>query len=227
MTRTLLAAIFLCVASSQALPQSSTLKPDLHAGGAKPSTIPNHETTLVTLPGFHLAGATVTVSGVCNLKSYKVVGDTQITMMIEGNRQIPDKEDGCFLKVSHGAASANTYVVVDLTQTEWDQKNTQDRAADKAKGEAFLARSGKQWTIHYADGSSEIYTVQPADPGQLPDFQTASGATIKIAVTSDNSVMVVAEGCMRSGTLLNGQVKDGKSMGTCKPAGSWTAQVAK
>jgi hypothetical protein len=224
--RTMIAAtLLLCAAAAQSPAQSSTIKPDLHAGGAKPSTIPNHETTLVTLPGVHLTGSTVTVSGVCTLKSYKIVGDTQIAMMIEGNRQIPDKEDGCFLKVSHGAASASTYVVVDLTHAEWDQKTTQDRAANKAKGEAFLARSGKQWTIHYADGSSETYTVQPADPGQLPDFKTASGATIKIAVTDDNSVMVVAEGCMRSGTLLSGQVKDGKSMGNCKPAGSWTAQV--
>ena len=48
-----------CVAMAQ--------KPDLHAGAAQPSLIPNHKTTRVVLPGYHLAGATLTVDGACTL----------------------------------------------------------------------------------------------------------------------------------------------------------------
>ena len=32
-------------------------EPNVHGGGAKPSSIPNDATTEVTLPGFHLTGA--------------------------------------------------------------------------------------------------------------------------------------------------------------------------
>ena len=45
-------------------------KPDLHGGGAQPSLLENHKTTKVVLPGYHLAGATLTVDGACSLVSY-------------------------------------------------------------------------------------------------------------------------------------------------------------
>jgi hypothetical protein len=200
-------------------------KPDLHAGGAKPSTIPNHETTLVTLPGFHLAGATVTVTGVCTLKSYKIVSDNQLAMMIEGHRAIADKEDGCFLTVHRGSLSAGTYVVVDLTEAEWDEKHKKENAADQARGEAWVAHLGKQWTFHYANGTSEVFTAQPIEDGSLvPEFKNTSGLSAKILTTNDNTVMMVVDQCMRSGTLVNGQVKNGISQGVCKPDGAWTAQ---
>ena len=200
-------------------------KPDLHAGGAKPSSLPNHETTLVTLPGFHLAGATVTVTGVCSLKSYKVVSDTQITMMIEGHRAIDEKEDGCFLTVHQGSLSAGTYVIVDLTEAEWNEKHARERAHDQAQGEEYVAQLGKQWILHYANGTSETFTVQPIEDGSLvPEFKSTSGGTAKILTTRDNTVMMVIDQCMRSGTLANGQVKDGTSRGICKPDGAWTAQ---
>ena len=35
-------------------------------------------------------------------------------------------------------------------------------------------------------------------------------------------MMVVSGGCMRSGTLVGNEVKDGTSKGDCKPAGAWT-----
>lgn len=204
--------------------QTNSLKPDLHSGGATPSLIRNRETTLVTLPGLHLTGTVVTVTGVCALKSYKVVSDTQITMSIEGRRQISDKEDGCFLKVSRGALSASTYIIVDLTEAEKADQSDHERATNQAQGEAYIANLGKGWVLHYADGSSETFTVQPADPGQLPEFQSSSGATAKIMTTRDNEFMIMSGECIRSGTLAAGQVKNGTSMGNCKPAGAWTAQ---
>jgi hypothetical protein len=216
----------LCVVSVFAQAQSgqkAVPKPDLHAGGAKPSLIPNHEITTVTLPGLHLSGATLTVNGVCTLKSYKVTSDTQIQMILEGHRAIDDKEDGCFLHVHQGSFQTGTYVIVDLTQAEWDEKQTKERAANKAQGEAYMASLGKQWVVHYANGSSETFVVQPADEGELPDYTSASGATAKFAITGGKVVMM-AGSCMRSGILNGSQVKDGTSMGDCKPAGAWSAE---
>ncbi len=216
----------LCVVSVFAQAQNGQKalpKPDLHAGGAKPSTIPNHEVTTVNLPGFHLSGTTLTVDGVCTLKSYKVTSDTQIQMMLEGHRAIGDKEDGCFLHVHQGAFQTGTYVVVDLTEAEWAEKHTNERTADKAKGEAYMASLGKQWVVRYANGSSETFTVQPADEGQLPDYTSASGITAKFAIMGDK-VMMISGSCTRSGILNGSQVKDGISAGDCKPAGAWSAE---
>ena len=47
------ALVMSCAAAAQ--------KPDLHGGGAQPSLLENHKTTKVVLPGYHLAGATLTV----------------------------------------------------------------------------------------------------------------------------------------------------------------------
>jgi hypothetical protein len=211
-------------ALAQSAPKTAP-KPDLHAGGAKPSSLPNHETTMVTLPGYNLAGTTLTVTGeVCTLKSYKVVSDSQIQMMIEGHRTLDAKEDGCFLHVHQGSFEVGTYVVIDLTEAEWTEKHRKEAAENKAKGEAYMAGLGKQWVIHYADGSSDTYTAQTADEGELPDFTSASGGTAKIATTNGNKVVIMAGGCMRSGTLTGNQVKDGTSTGDCKPAGAWTGQ---
>ena len=215
-------ACALLAASSAA--QTNSLKPDLHAGGPTPSLIPNHEPTLVTLPGLHLSGTIVTVTGVCTLKSFKVVSDTQLTMTLEGHRQISDKEDGCFIKVSRGALSASTYVIVDLTEAEQTEQSAREGAAARAQGAAYIANLGKGWVLHYADGSSETFTVQPADSDQIPEFRSSTGATAKILTTRDNQFMVMSGECIRSGTPAAGQVKNGTSMGNCKPAGAWTAQ---
>jgi hypothetical protein len=200
------------------------LAPDLHAGGANPSSIPNQETTEVTLPGHNLTGTTLTVSGVCTLKSYKVVSDTEIDMQLEGNRPVDGKEDGCFLKVSHGAKQASTYVIVDLTDAEQQQQTANQAAAAQAKANAYMANLGAQWTVRFANGSTEVFTAQPADPGQLPDFTSSSGGT-KIMI-SNGSVVILADGCMLSGTLTGNQVKDGQvtAAGDCKHSGTWTAQ---
>jgi hypothetical protein len=218
----LLAAPSLAAHAQAAKPVTA---PDLRAGGAKPSTIPNHETTEVTLPGHHLAGTTVTVTGVCTLKSYKVVSDAEIVMQIEGNRPIDSKEDGCFLKVSLGAKHADTYVVVALTEAEESQKNSDEAARDKVKAQAYMSNLGTQWILHYADGVSETFTAQPADPGQLPDYSSTSGTTAKIMISDGTNVTIMADGCILSGTLTGSQVKNGKVYaGTCKHPGAWTAQ---
>ena len=87
--------------------------------------IPNHVTTEVKLPGVHLTGTTVTASGaVCTLKSFKVVSDNEISMMIEGHREMAAEEDGCFIKVHQGSYSTGTYVVVDLTAAEWEEQRS-------------------------------------------------------------------------------------------------------
>jgi hypothetical protein len=200
-------------------------KPDLHAGGAKPTELLNHETTTVTLPGYHLTGTTVTVSGECTLKSYKVVSDSEITMEIEGNRGVDDKDDACYLQVHQGTYEAHTWVTVALTEDEQNEKSAKQKSEDQANGEAYVAHLGKEWTLHFADGSSDTFTAQPAASGELPDFVDSNGTTAKIATTDGGKVMVILGTCMRSGTLVDGRVKDGTAIGDCKPAGSWTAQM--
>jgi hypothetical protein len=171
-------------------------------------------------------GTTVTTTGdVCSLKSYKVVSDSQIQMTIEAHRALDAKEDGCFLHVHKGSFEDSTYVVVDLTEAEWNEKHSKERSDDKAKGEAYMAGLGKQWVVHYTDGSSETYTAQPATAeGELPDFTSSRGSTAKIMISDGTKVMIMAGNCMRSGTMTGNQVKNGTSMGECKPAGAWTGE---
>ena len=97
-------------------------KPDLHGGGAQPSEIENHKTTKVTLPGYHLAGATLTVDGACRLESY-TAAENQIVMSVAGNRAASDHDGTCYLHVKNAAGSASTWIVVDLTEEETSQLN--------------------------------------------------------------------------------------------------------
>jgi hypothetical protein len=219
-----IAACLFALASLPVLSQPPKPAPDLHAGGPSPSLIPNHEITEVTLPGLHLTGTTLTVDGACSLQSFQVISDTAIKMKLRGNRTITDKDDGCFLHVHQGTKQASTYVVVDLTEAEQQQQNSQQVAAAKTKADAYMAGLGTQWTLHYADGATEVLTAQPADPGQLPDFTSNLGGTTKV-MTANGTVMIIAGECVRSGTLIGNQVKDGKVMaGDCKHPGAWTGQ---
>ena len=86
-----------------------------------------------------------------------------------------------------------------------------------------MASLGKQWVVRYANGSSETFTVQPADERQLPDYTSASGTTAKFAIMGDKGMMISGS-CTRSGILNGSQVKDGISAGDCKPAGAWSAE---
>jgi hypothetical protein len=213
------------VAQASSSAKKVVARPSLQGGGAKPSLLPNHETTLVTVPGVHLSGTTVTVTGVCTLKSYKVVSNSEITMEIEGDRAIEDKEDGCFLHIHRGSYETHTWVIVDLTKAEWSEKDGRQRADDEVKGEAYVAHLGKEWTLHFSDGSSETFTAQAPTSGELPDFVGSSGGTAKIATTNEGKVMIIIGSCIRSGTLADGQVKDGTAIGDCMPAGNWTGQM--
>jgi hypothetical protein len=200
--------------------------PDLHGGGASPSAIPNHDTTNVSLPGLHLTGTTVTVSGACTLASSQVVSDTEIQLKITGNRTLDDKDDGCFLQVHQGDKQASTYVVVNLTDAEQRQLDARQAATAKAKADEYMASLGTRWTIRYADGKTETLTVQPAEPGEMPDFASNRGGTAKVMINGGNKVMIIANECILSGTITpDNKVDDGKVMaGTCPHPGAWTAQ---
>jgi hypothetical protein len=87
------------------------------------------------------------------------------------------------------------------------------------------ATLGTKWTLHYADGTTEVLTIQRAEPGQDPDFSSNHGGTAKIMINGGNKVMIVANDCILSGTITDNQVKDGKVMaGDCPHPGAWTAQ---
>jgi hypothetical protein len=226
--RVLALLLVLPLAAGQATAQSSAhpraLKPELHSGPPEPSAISNHEVTAVTLPGLHLSGTTLTVKGACKLISYTVASDTEIDMKLQGDLTIDDKEASCDLTIHQGALQAGTYVIVNLTDAEQEQKSGKEGDAARVKGEAYMASLGNSWTLRYADGTSEFFTAQPADPGALPDFTSSSGSTAKIILSGDNLMMIAGE-CVRSGTLTGAQVKDGKVLsGDCPHPGPWTAQ---
>ena len=200
-------------------------KPDLHAGGASPSTIPNHAVTVVTLPGLHLTGARIITEKTCRVVSYQVVSDHEIKMNIEGTRTVDDKDDTCTLEVRTPAGSASTWIVVELTDAEQEQVKERERAEGEAKARAFIAKSGKVWHLTFSGGATETYSSAGANDDAMPIFHSATGDEVKIAVSNDGTVMIIEQGCMRSGTLAGNQVKNGQSRGECTPAGPWTATV--
>ncbi len=125
------------------------------------------------------------------------------------------------------AGSASTWVVVDLTPDQEEQRKAHEHSENEAKAAAFVGRSGKSWLLKFANGSTVTYTSTGVDPDGMPEFQFGSGGTARIAVANDNKVMVLEGSCIRSGTLTGSQVKDGTSMGECTPAGNWTGTVTR
>ena len=200
-------------------------KPDLHAGGAQPSEIPNHETTEVVLPGYFLTGATVTTDPICRIVSQEVVSDREIRMKIEGVRKVDDADGKCSLFVTTPKGKAATWIVVDLTDDEAEQQKTQLRAAEMAKGKEFVARSGKSWKLTFAGGVTTTYTVSDRPEDGLPVFTSSQGSTAKIVVSNAGVVSIVDSTCVRTGKLVGNTVKSGQSMGDCTPPGTWTGVV--
>lgn len=201
-------------------------KPDLHGGGARPSEIENHKTTMVVLPGYHLAGATLTVDGACSLERY-TTEEKQIVMYLATNRATKDRDGYCNLHVKNAEGSSSTWVIVDLTDEETAQVNATDRSAEREKAAQFMARSGSEWTLHFADGGTIAYKLKPnADPG-VTIFTDNAGNEAKIMVGNDSTVLIVPSegGCYRTGKLVGGRVTNGTSGGNCKPGGNWTAEM--
>ncbi len=58
-----------------------------------------------------------------------------------------------------------------------------------------MSNLGTQWTLHYADGATEVFTAQPADPGQLPDYTSTSGTTAKIMISDGTKVTITQRQC--------------------------------
>ena len=199
-------------------------KPDLHAGGVQPSEIPNHETTDVTLPGLNLTGARVTSEDACRIVSQEAT-DREIRMKIEGTRKVEDTDGRCSLFVTTPKGKASTWIMVDLTDEEAEQQNTQQRAAEQAKGAEFVARSGKSWKLTFAGGGTATYTVSGEVDDGMPLFRSSAGGTAKIMVSNDGTVMILDSECVRTGKVVGNAVKNGESRGNCSPAGTWTGVV--
>lgn len=221
----MLALLNPCLAPGQAGSSAKGPKPDLHAGGANPSSIPNHAVTVVTLPGFHLTGARIVTGKICKVVSYEVVSDSEIKMNIEGTRTVDDEDDTCTLEVRTPAGSASTWIVVELTDAEQQQVKVREQAAGQAKAQAFIARAGKTWHLTFANGATETYSSTGADADNMLIFHNNGGGDVKIAVSDDGNVIIIEPGCIRSGKLADNQVKNGQSQGECAPAGEWTATV--
>ena len=213
------ALVMSCAAAAQ--------KPDLHAGGAQPSLIENHKTTKVVLPGYHLAGATLTVDGACSLVSYDA-GENQIVMQLAAERTLTDQDGYCNLHVKNAAGSASTWVEVGLTEQEQARVNSTDKSAEREKSAEVMARSGNEWTLHFAEGITTTYKLKPvmSEPG-VTIFADDHGHEVKIMVANDATVLIVPSegGCYRTGKLVSGRVTNGTSGGECKPGGNWTAEM--
>jgi hypothetical protein len=202
-------------------------KPDLHAGGATPSLLENHKTTKVVLPGYHLAGATLAVDGACSLVSYNAA-ENQIVMQVAAERAVTDHDGYCNLHVKNSVGEASTSVVVGLTDEEQAQAEAADRAGDREKTAQFMARSGSEWTLHFAEGGKATYKLKPetSEPG-VTIFADDHGHEVKIMVANNATVLIVPSegGCYRTGKLVDGRVANGTSGGECKPGGNWTAEM--
>ncbi|HXS12434.1 MAG TPA: hypothetical protein VN734_07010 [Acidobacteriaceae bacterium] len=202
-------------------------KPDLHAGGAQPSLIENHKTTKVVLPGYHMASATLTVDGACSLVSYEAA-ENQVVMELAANRAVTDRDGYCNLHVKNAAGSASTWVEVGLTEQEQADQNSTDRSVEREKSAQFMARSGSQWTLHFAEGGKTTYKLKPGtgEPG-VTIFADDAGNEVKIMVANDATVLIVPSGggCYRTGKLVGGRVTNGTSGGECRPDGNWTAEM--
>jgi hypothetical protein len=217
----------LSVGIAQAAAQAAKAPaPDLHAGGVQPNTIPNDATTEVTLPGFHLTGATVTSGEQCSVVSTKVESDNEIKMNIKGIRKVDDKDSQCTLTVQTPGGHASTWIVIELTEAEQQEQEAQQQAADMKAAQSFVQRSGKAWQLVFASGAKSSYTSNGVDADGAPIFQNSAGESVKILVANDNTVMIIESSCMRSGKLAGNQVKNGVSQGECTPAGPWTATVS-
>jgi hypothetical protein len=197
-------------------------KPDLHAGGPSPSSVPNYQASKVTLPGYHLAHATFTVDGACTLVSY-TASENQIVFSITGARTISDREGYCNLHVKNAAGEASTWMIVDLTDDELAQQKSNDRAVERQKASDFISRSGSKWSLRFANGATETYTSKSSTDDGVPLFANPSGVEFKIMVGNDSTVTIIGESCYRTGKLANGRVANGSSMGNCSPSGPWTA----
>lgn len=207
-----------CVATAQ--------KPDLHAGGAQPSLLENHKTTKVVLPGYHLVGATLTVDGACSLVSY-TASESQVVMELATNRATTDRDGYCNLHLKNAAGSASTWVEVGLTEEEQAQADSTDRSVEREKSAEFMARSGSEWTLHFADGGKATYKLKANADAGVTVFTDDAGNEAKIMVANDATVLIVPSegGCYRTGKLANGRVTNGTSGGSCRPGGSWTAEM--
>jgi hypothetical protein len=202
-------------------------KPDLRAGGAEPSLLENHKTTKVVLPGVHLAGATLTVDGACSLVSYDA-SENQIVMQLEAKRAVADRDGYCNLHVKNAAGSTSTWVEVGLTDVEQAQVGSTDKSVEREKSAEVMARSGNQWTLHFAEGGKTTYKLKPetGEPG-VTIFADDHGKEVKIMVANDATVLIVPSegGCYRTGKLVGGRVTNGTSGGECRPGGNWTAEM--
>ncbi len=89
----------------------------------------------------------------------------------------------------------------------------------------MTSAAGKKWEVHFADGATETYTAQRHEGEAMPAFETSDGKPASIVVRANNSVILIDGQCIRNGHLLNGQVKDGTSMGNCSHPGSRSATV--
>ena len=219
-----------CAVMSAALVMCSVApaqKPDLHAGGAQPSLIENHKTTKVVLPGYHMAGATLTVDGACSLVSY-TAAENQIVMELAADRPVTDQDGYCNLHVKNAVGSASTWVEVGLTEQEQADRSSTDKSAQREQEAQVMARSGSEWTLHYADGGKATYKLKPetTEPG-VTIFADDHGHEVKILVANDSTVLIVPSegGCYRTGKLVGGRVTNGTSGGECKPGGNWTAEM--
>jgi regulator of protease activity HflC (stomatin/prohibitin superfamily) len=138
---------------------------------------------------------------------------------------VDDKDDQCSIIVHTASGTASTWIVVELTEAQQQEQAARQKAEGKAKAQAFLNRAGKVWRLRFEDGATQTYTATGANEDGMPTFQSSAGSTVKIAVSNDNNVTIIEQGCLRSGKLVGSQVKNGQSMGGCTPSGSWSATV--
>jgi hypothetical protein len=149
-------------------------------------------------------------------------------MTLAANRAMTDRDGYCNLHVKNAVGSASTWVEVGLTDEEQAQVSSTDKSVEREKSAEFMARSGSEWTLHFAEGGKAIYKLKPetGEPG-VTIFADDAGHEVKIMVATDATVLIVPSGggCYRTGKLVGGRVTNGTSGGECRPSGNWTAEM--
>ena len=231
-----------CAQEGFSVRKPPVVTPVLHADGAQPSEIMNGESATVIFSGAHFTGARVKAEGACALLSYEIA-DAEIRARIHGLLAIGDKDNHCTFTVTNTAGSASVAVVVELTDEQAEKRDARQAftSENKVGASPGQERAGKRWEIHFADGTVRVFELKSKElPGNAfkngsaeltdsaydgaPSFQDSAGNSIGIVVRPDYSVYLIERGCMRTGNLHEGTVKDGKSLPGCTH-GNWTATV--
>lgn len=206
---------------------ASAQKPEFELFSIKPQYLTNHTTTTVHWTGTHFAGVQLTWRGACKVLSYTST-ETEIVMQIQSERPLDDQFGYCNLYQRNRFGSNDDWVMVNFTDADQQRIKEANTARELSQMKDEMARAGTKWTIHFADGTSDVFRAGKPDVYNKVQFTDSRGQAVTIIVMEDKDKDVLLEfpnECNRVGHLVNGRVTDGKSYLSCAASGAWSAEA--